>query len=105
MDSPHQADTRAASQASPLLYSYFLASQHINYVDIFHLFSYACAADGSAGMAAKRTMTLILTDAETRALEGMCEKKALSMTALLRHALPLYQVVEARIEKGGKLFF
>jgi predicted transcriptional regulator len=56
-------------------------------------------------MNAKRTMTLNLTDAEMRVLEELCKKKDLSKTALLRQALRLYQLVEARIEKGGKLFF
>lgn len=55
--------------------------------------------------AAKRTMTLNLTDAEMQVLEDLCERKDLSKTALLRQALRLYQVVEARIERGDKLFF
>jgi len=55
--------------------------------------------------AARRTMTLNLTDAEMRALEELCEKKDLSKTALLRQALRLYQLIEVRIEKGEKLFF
>lgn len=55
--------------------------------------------------ASKRTMTLNLTDAEMRVLEDLCERKDLSKTALLRQALRLYQVVEARLEKGDKLFF
>ncbi|BBL77504.1 ribbon-helix-helix protein, CopG family [Methylomagnum ishizawai] len=55
--------------------------------------------------ATKKTMTLNLTDAEMRALEEMCVKKDLSKTAVLRQALRLYQMVEARIEKGDKLFF
>lgn len=55
--------------------------------------------------AAKRTMTLNLTDAEMQALEDLCERKDLSKTALLRQALRLYQLVEARIERGDKLFF
>lgn len=55
--------------------------------------------------ASKRTMTLNLTDAEMRVLEQLCAKKDLSKTALLRQALRLYQVVEARLEKGDKLFF
>lgn len=55
-------------------------------------------------MAVKKTMTLNLTDAEMRALEDLCEKKDLNKTALLRQALRLYQLVEARIEKGEKLF-
>ncbi|WP_316979519.1 ribbon-helix-helix protein, CopG family [Shumkonia mesophila] len=53
----------------------------------------------------KKTMTLNLTDAEMRVLEELCAKKDLSKTALLRQALRLYQVVEARLEKGDKLFF
>ena len=54
---------------------------------------------------AKKTMTLNLTEAEMRVLEELCIKKDLSKTALLRQALRLYQVVEARLEKGDKLFF
>ncbi len=53
----------------------------------------------------KRTMTLNLTDAEMQVLEDLCAKKDLSKTALLRQALRLYQLVEARVEKGDKLFF
>jgi hypothetical protein len=54
---------------------------------------------------AKKTMTLNLTDAEMQALEELCVKKDLSKTSLLRQALRLYQLVEARLEKGDKLFF
>jgi predicted transcriptional regulator len=56
-------------------------------------------------MAAKRTMTLNLTDTEMAALEELCQKKDLSKTAVLRQALRLYQLVDARIERGEKLFF
>lgn len=56
-------------------------------------------------MAAKRTMTLNLTDAEMAALEELCEKKDLSKTAVLRQALRLYQLVDVRMERGEKLFF
>ncbi len=56
-------------------------------------------------MAAKKTMTLNLTDAEMGVLEDLCEKKDLSKTAVLRQALRLYQAVETRVEKGAKLFF
>lgn len=56
-------------------------------------------------MAAKKTMTLNLTDAEMGVLEELCEKKDLSKTALLRQALRLYQAVETRVERGAKLFF
>ncbi|MEI2806284.1 MAG: transcriptional regulator [Albidovulum sp.] len=50
-------------------------------------------------------MTLNLTDTEMQALEELCVKKDLSKTSLLRQALRLYQLVEARLEKGDKLFF
>ena len=53
----------------------------------------------------KRTMTLNLTDAEMSTLEELCVKKDLSKTSLLRQALRLYQLVEKRLEVGGKLFF
>ena len=56
-------------------------------------------------MSIKRTMTLNLTDAEMAALEQLSEKKDLSKTAVLRQALRLYQMVDARIERGEKLFF
>lgn len=55
--------------------------------------------------ASKRTMTLNLTDTEMRVLEDLSAKKDLSKTSLLRQALRLYQVIESRIERGGKLFF
>ena len=56
-------------------------------------------------MAARRTMTLNLTEAEMAVLEALSEKKGLSKTALLRQALRMYQVFEARLESGNKLFF
>jgi len=55
--------------------------------------------------AAKKTMTLNLTDAEMRVLEELCVKKDLNKTAVIRQALKLYQMVEVRIDRGDKLFF
>ena len=56
-------------------------------------------------MAAKRTMTLNLTDAEMNVLEELSEKKDLSKTAVLRQALRLFQMFDSRIERGEKLYF
>lgn len=56
-------------------------------------------------MNAKKTMTLNLTEAEMAALEDLCVEKDLSKTALLRQALRLYQLVNARLRAGEKLFF
>ena len=56
-------------------------------------------------MSSKKTMTLNLTEAEMRVLEELSAKKDLSKTALLRQALRMYQLVEARIERGDRLFF
>lgn len=56
-------------------------------------------------MAEKRTMTLNLTAAEMDALEDLSARKDLSKTAVLRQALRLYQMVDARLTKGDKLFF
>jgi predicted transcriptional regulator len=53
----------------------------------------------------KRTMTLNLTDAEMRVLDELSERKDLTKTAVLRQALRLYQMVEARLERGEKLLF
>lgn len=53
----------------------------------------------------KRTMTLNLTEREMDALEAMAAKKEMSKTALIRHALRLYQLVDVRLENGEKLFW
>jgi hypothetical protein len=53
----------------------------------------------------KRTMTLNLTDQEMSVLGQLSVQKDLSKTALIRQALRLYQLVDARITRGEKLFF
>lgn len=50
-------------------------------------------------------MTLNLTEAEMAVLEALSRKREMSKTALLRQALRMYQVIEARLESGNKLFF
>ena len=55
-------------------------------------------------MNTKKTMTLNLTETEMLVLEELSERKDLSKTALVRQALRMYQAVEARLEKGDKLF-
>jgi predicted transcriptional regulator len=56
-------------------------------------------------MADKKTMTLNLTDAEMAVLEELADKKELTKTAVVRQALRLYQLVDARLGQGEKLFF
>lgn len=56
-------------------------------------------------MIGKRTMTLNLTNAEMNALEELSAKKDLNKTAVLRQALRLYQLIDARVETGEKLYF
>jgi len=56
-------------------------------------------------MSEKRTMTLNLTDAEMRVLEELALKKDLSKTAVIRQALRIYQMIDARVAAGEKLFF
>jgi predicted transcriptional regulator len=53
----------------------------------------------------KKTMTLNLTDAEMRVLEDIAKKKDLSKTAVVRQAIRLYQMIEARMSAGEKLVF
>ena len=53
----------------------------------------------------KRTMTLNLTEAEMRVLDDLARKKDLSKTAVLRQAIRLYQLIEARLSQGEKLVF
>ena len=52
----------------------------------------------------KRTMTFNLTAREMEALERLAASKEMSKTALLKHALRLYQMIDARVSKGQKLF-
>jgi hypothetical protein len=53
---------------------------------------------------AKKTMTLNLADSDMEALEEICKEKDLSKTAVVRQALRLYQLLNARVTGGGKLF-
>jgi predicted transcriptional regulator len=53
----------------------------------------------------KKTMTLNLTDAEMRAVEDLASKKDLTKTAVIRQAIRLYQLIEARLAAGEKLVF
>lgn len=53
----------------------------------------------------KRTMTLNLTAPEMEALEALAQKKELSKTAVIRQALRLYQLIDARMALGEKLVF
>lgn len=52
----------------------------------------------------KKTMTLNLTAAEMEALEELSGRKDISKTAVLRQALRLYQMLDARLERGEKLY-
>jgi predicted transcriptional regulator len=54
---------------------------------------------------AKKTMTLNLTDAEMRGLDDLAKKKDLTKTAVVRQAIRLYQLVDARLAAGDKLVF
>lgn len=53
----------------------------------------------------KKTMTLNLSEREMEVLEDLSRRKDLSKTAVLRQALRLYQMVEAKLAAGEKLFF
>ena len=55
-------------------------------------------------MAAKRTMTLNLTETEMQVLEELSRKKDLTKTAVLRQALRLFQLLDVRMERGEKLY-
>lgn len=53
----------------------------------------------------KRTMTLNLTETEMTALEELSAAKDMTKTAILRQALRLYQLIDARLKSGEKVFF
>jgi len=56
-------------------------------------------------MAVKRTMTLNLSDEEMAVLEDLAARKELSKTVVIRQALRLYQLVDAKLLAGEKLIF
>jgi hypothetical protein len=53
----------------------------------------------------KKTMTLNLTEVEMRVLEDLAKKKDLTKTAVIRQAIRLYQMIDARLSAGEKLHF
>ncbi|RZJ85434.1 MAG: transcriptional regulator [Massilia sp.] len=53
----------------------------------------------------KKTLTLVLSDAEMDVLDSLSSERSLSKTAVLRQALRLYQTVDIRQQRGDKLFF
>lgn len=54
---------------------------------------------------ARKTMTLNLTESEMQAIEDMAKRKDLTKTAVIRQAIRLYQMVDARLAAGEKLVF
>jgi predicted transcriptional regulator len=50
-------------------------------------------------------MTLNLTEGEMRAVEDLAKSKDLSKTAVIRQAIRLYQMIEARMAAGEKVLF
>lgn len=52
----------------------------------------------------KKTMTLNLTEEEMAVLETLSTQKDMSKTAVMRQALRLYQLVDARLARGHRLF-
>lgn len=53
----------------------------------------------------KKTMTLNLTEIEMEALESLAKKKELTKTAVLRQALRIYQMIDARTSQGQRMVF
>jgi len=56
-------------------------------------------------MADKRAMTLSLSDDEMKVLDELALKKDLTKSAVIRQAIRLYYLVDARLGKGAKLLF
>ena len=54
---------------------------------------------------AKKTLTLVLSDAEMEVLDSLSTERSLTKTAVLRQALRLYQTLDQRQQRGEKLFF
>ena len=56
-------------------------------------------------MEKKRTMNLNLSDEEMIVLEELSARKDITKTAVIRQALRLYQVIDAKLLAGEKLIF
>ena len=54
---------------------------------------------------AKRSLTLVLSDAEMNVLDTLSTQRSLTKVGVLRQALRLYQTVDLRQQRGEKLFF
>jgi hypothetical protein len=54
-------------------------------------------------MKEKRTMTLNLTEREMVALEELSASKDMTKTAVIRQAIRLYQLLDAKLSKGERL--
>ncbi len=50
-------------------------------------------------------MTLNLSDEEMAVLVELSDRKEISKTAVIRQALRLYQLIDARLSAGEKLIF
>ncbi len=53
----------------------------------------------------KRTMTLNLTESEMQVLEALAKQKEVTKTAVIRQAIRIYQMIDARLSVGEKLVF
>ena len=51
----------------------------------------------------KKAMTLTLSEVEMKALDELCSKKDATKTAIIRQAIRLYHLVDAKLADGGKL--
>jgi hypothetical protein len=54
-------------------------------------------------MASKRAMTLTLGDVEMEALEQLADRKGTTKTAIIRQAIRLYHLMDAKLATGYKL--
>ena len=55
-------------------------------------------------MSEKKTMTLKLSVQEMQAIEELAQRTNVSKTAIIKQAVRLLILIEARTEEGGKLF-
>ena len=51
-----------------------------------------------------KTLTLKLKETELAVIDTLAERKGLTKTGLVRQALRVYQAIDARLERGDKLF-
>ncbi len=59
---------------------------------------------GDIGMSEKKTMTLNLSEDEMNALDQLAGRNDMTKTAVIKKAIRIYLILEARMQRGEHIF-